>query len=115
MNYELAKQLKAAGFPLSEIAKQALPYEARDKAYCFFCGFPFLEIDGKFYMQPVLEVLIEACNNSLFALSRTKRGTRTNWYCVYNYSLLNDALLETEEYETPEEAVARLWLTLHKK
>lgn len=100
MNYALAKQLKEAGFPqpptqnelgLVERGWVLVPIEAQERG-----------ID-KFYYSPTLSELIEACGKGMkFELVRAQLG----WYaktrgvcCDYNY-------------QTPEEAVAHLWLKL---
>lgn len=111
MTYELAKQLKDAGFPLKPASMED-GKDSKRKYQMFEYGLDSIGRNG-IWLYPTLSELIEACDNSLFALSRTKHGTRTNWYCVYNNSLLDKALLETKEYATPEEAVANLWLALN--
>lgn len=124
MNYELAKQLKDAGFPLISLATPAIAQTA-SRSYCVFCGFPFLEIDGQYYLQPVLDVLIAACGEGIFQLLRQSEWharTTDKWQAVMarpqimkelSMKELHRAQLEVYG-QTPEEAVARLWLALNK-
>lgn len=97
--YELAKQLKDAGFPL----KKWTGSEGSG---------PDFEIDGVAYHEPSLSELVEACGNISFRLERFIREDgeeRGSW------------LVECREidwfayFSTPEEAVAKLWLELNKK
>jgi hypothetical protein len=103
MDYELAKQLKAAGFPQKgdwwfrkyydgEIGKinahRDIP--AKEDAY-----------------SPTLSELVEACGEEFYYLRKT-----TNWFA----SALFDSTDIREVWgDTPEEAVAKLWLALNKK
>lgn len=90
MNHELAKELRDAGFPY-HWDKAANP-------------------------EPLLKLLIEACGEGFrdlcyhpegFYISDGARKWNTNrddlWHC------------ELEPSTTPEEAVARLWLSLNRK
>jgi hypothetical protein len=96
MNYELAKELKDAGFPQKSMT----------------IGFPEEYGPGGVYL-PSLEELIEACGDGIVAVQKDGPG---KW----------DAVDEWEEYyppevkkgasgSTPTEAAARLWLALNKK
>ncbi len=87
MNYELAKQLKDAGFPQKDI--------------CGHCG-------TKFHTDtfPTLFELIEACGDRFQRLSRMDYGFRAVG--------MKDSVIFCDN-NTPEEAVAKLWLELNKK
>lgn len=93
MRYELAKQLKDAGYPIKTIAGDS--FEAHD----------FIE-DNKRCLFPTLPELIEACGERFGALHLLNG----NWYCFEQQ--------EENEHKgkasTPEEAVAKLWLELNK-
>jgi hypothetical protein len=92
MNYELAKELKNAGFPQGGKGGWAFPPDAlvgrsKDRVYV-----------------PSLSELIEACGDGFYQM---QRGI-TNWRCIG---------IKTKTFvgNTPEEAVARLWLALNTK
>lgn len=110
MNYELCKQLKDAGFP--------------------YISFQTMEIEGKTVMHseryPTLSELIGACGDGFTNLTFVTRkyiGNRNydnfpakKWVCGWSTNGVND--LEDgweQEGNTPEEAVANLWLALNKK
>lgn len=88
MNYELAKKLKDAGFPQTDDEQRTAnhPDGVSDWAYC-----------------PTLEELIEACGNTFDALIFNADG---RWTCSGSGSIV--------EGDTPEEAVANLYLKLHE-
>ncbi len=98
MNYELAKELKDAGFPQKEkgtlLFKEGIrltdtqEYWNENSAYA-----------------PTLSELIEACGDGFIQLERLP----DRWMCYF----INDR--GWTEGKTPEEAVARLWLALNKK
>lgn len=88
MKYELAKELKDAGFP---------QHSCTD----ITCSKNALTI-------PTLSELIEACGDGRFKLSRTKM-----WHAV-----IQKGDMPSHDWKhgfTPEEAVARLWLALNTK
>lgn len=94
MTYELAKELKDAGFP------QGLPRGLNDVYF------------------PTLSEIIEACGDRFVKLEKSTRqtGEREISDCWVAMGLLQ----EPKEYiarqgATPEESVARLWLLLNKK
>lgn len=100
MNYELAKQLKDAGFPLAEIRK-------KEK------GNPeHLSDEMQWARKTVtLSELIEACGNKFVQIKRIDNPQdwlHDNKWVVYG---------RREEYlgKTPSEAVAKFWLALNKK
>lgn len=94
MNYELAKQLKEAGFP-----QVGYPIKKGE----FICVTPWTV--NEFYC-PTLSELIEACGNKNFRLLADHKGK----WSAYSYI---DAI--GAEGDTAEEAVALLWLKLNKK
>lgn len=106
MNYELAKELKDAGFPqechgYKIFSSENLPY------------------------YPNLSELIEACGYKLRAIQREdyedelydiETPNEKKWCAVKEWYEFYPPAVEIGEYgSTPEEAVARLWLTLNKK
>lgn len=107
MNYELAKQLKDAEF------HQRAGLEGNDLKSHIKFGFPIYACEhGKanhcenevFY--PKLGELIEACRDGFYSLVHRFN----NWQC-YGGEQMQICM----EGSTPEEAVAKLWLSLDKK
>jgi hypothetical protein len=95
MNYELAKQLKDAGFPQQENSYQAIQtYPAKNA--------------GVIPYYPSLSELIEACGDRFNSVCREPDGM---WWADWESKPLE---LEGDRATTPEEAVARLWLALNK-
>lgn len=116
MDYELAKELKEAGFP-----QENSDYSYRDSTK-FGRGVEIQQEDsatGEFLCSiPDLSELIEACNN-MTALTKTapERGLMRARWIAEAWPYLMD--VQTEQVQsigkTPEEAVAKLWLALNKK
>jgi len=95
MNYELAKQLKKAGFPQPTLVNPITGVVGR-------------EVLERRPYEPTLSELIDTCGDNFVALS--KMGE--DWYCAENGVPVR---LIANESKTPEEAVAKLWLALNKK
>lgn len=97
MNYELAQELKDAGFP----------------------KIGFLIVDTLSY--PTLSELIEACGNPLMLMwFEGNKEERINWETDHKgkWQAFNDTYSDCSHEasgKTPEEAVAKLWLMLNKK
>lgn len=96
MNYELAEKLKDAGFPQvkNPTFRQGYWYSENEK------------LEEPVYI-PTLSELIEACKGriiKLWILSDGRAGVQ----------LEGQGLDDVIHYSTPEEAVARLWIELHK-
>ena len=90
ISYELAAELKGAGFPQSPPTNPHLHPDYRD-------GVKF----------PTLSELIEACGDEFIGLRRHKIAGVEG---VIRWQIEMRPVL----YKTPEEAVARLWLALNK-
>lgn len=99
MTYELAKELKDAGFPQTR----------RDATINADEG------DGvQPLMLPTLSELIEACGEDFDSLDKTPGHiSSVKWLAKTNYGTRKPP--EHGYGATPEEAVARLWLALNKK
>jgi hypothetical protein len=97
MTYELAKQLKDAGFPL-----KTTNFEYKEMVTEAF------KINDLWYLFPTLSELIEACGDGYFCLEG-----RGRWIAECPHSTLRTLI--QGEGSTPEEAVANLWLELNKK
>jgi hypothetical protein len=116
MNYELAKQLKDAGF-LQELRLGSMFYsgvnaniETSCNQYGYECECEGWRLPSAGYLKaPTLSELIEACGENFYALWRTNRG----WRAAKEVGHLGEPA--DAEAPTPEEAVALLWLTLNKQ
>ena len=97
ITYELAKQLKEAGFP--QVGN------LHEGSYLHISGEP----DRLAVVEPTLSELIEACGSNFDELTRDKRNTGGDWLATY---WIQDLTYQGQG-ETPEEAVARLWLSLN--
>lgn len=95
MTYELAKQLKDAGFPF-KIATAGGEY--------FEDGQPQYK-----YLRPTLEELIEACGERFSELHSYSDGT---WQAKSRGSSTSEEGWHDVMDKTPTEAVAKLWLAL---
>lgn len=103
MNYELAKELKEAGFPQPCLDKDGLAHG--DWVYP---SDPYrYGNEDKGIYRPTLEELIEACGEEFDCLERLD----DNDWIAYGG--------DTDDFNqlahTPTEAVAMLWLALNKK
>ena len=91
ISFPLARKLKDAGFPQSELAR------AQQKA-----GYDYVSM-------PTLSRLIEACGEDFGAL-----GKEPDCWVACEYVSQDGTWENTHEGETPEDAVARLWLSLNE-
>jgi hypothetical protein len=87
ISYELARQLKQAGFPQSELAR------AQRQA-----GYDYVSMPG-------LAALIEACGRDFGAL-----GRKGNSWIACAYISQYGEWRNIHAGDTPEDAVAHLWL-----
>ncbi len=103
ITYELAKQLKEAGFPqegkglfLSKVT--------------IYGSKPSIVNNPELAYAPTLPELIEACGDMFGALILSKKG----WIALNNEE---NYLIEYQNRatKTPEEAIAKLWLKLNEK
>lgn len=107
MDYKICKQLKDAGFS-----------QRKEVTYIYFNEKTEKESIGESYGTPpnccyipTLSELIEACGDELFGLQRSDNQTGNKWSA---WSKFPEALVE-KGAETPEIAVANLYLALNKK
>lgn len=101
ISYELALKLKNAGFPFK--TTDWAQNEKIEKA--FFLDEPY----GRGYIPPTLSELIEACGGYL----EIKKGT-DSWRSVTSFKFPDNAEMDWQSGQTPEESVANLWLELNK-
>lgn len=124
MNYELAKKLKDAGYPPTG----SLRFFARlpeEEAKEINKGVVVIEADSRDHRigisAPTLSELIEACGEQFAELSKYKiQENIIYWRSSGGKSTdltKNDRwdFEYEQEANTPEEAVAKLWLALNKK
>src|SRR6516225_5767632 len=90
ISHQLARKLKDAGFPQSELAR------AQQRA-----GYDYVSL-------PNLSTLIEVCGEGFGAL-----GREPNRWVACEYVSERGEWSNVHEGETPEDAVARLWLSLN--
>jgi len=97
MDYELAKKLKDAGFPMPDI---------REGSHKVFQH-------PEYVVCPTLSELIEACGQKFFML-QNQDGITKEWLARearrWHIGPYKEGI-----GSTPEEAVANLWLELNKK
>jgi hypothetical protein len=103
MNYQLAKELKGAGFPFREVYNIQVAF-----------AFGLFDFDGTPYLKPTLEELIEATPRLDFVARQTGEALE-KWHagCRGDGSEASSGLTISKG-TTPTEAVARLWLALNK-
>lgn len=98
MTYELAKELKDAGFPNSEAWEDVRGQTCIKDAHGFYQS------------VPDLCELIEACTKEPSAFILYIRGDTQKWYAS---SSMGKSSADDVEGSTPEEAVAKLWIALN--
>lgn len=103
MNYELAKQLKDAGFSQHRVGAH---YSPDGGGYLIYDWAGLSDVD---IAIPTLSELIEACGENFSSLIH--RAVYWSAKAVLNG---NDDGIWVDG-STPEEAVAKLWLALNKK
>jgi len=118
MNYELAKQLKDAGFPQDCLWSLWGTQDEFDSGSGFVTepsltkGVPSWAVN---LALPTLEELIEACPKNIgsatFVLGSANQGKK--WVACYFDFVTNRCAELNESGSTPVEAAARLWLALY--
>lgn len=113
ISYELAKQLKDAGFPFAwedTYDFRIQPEELKDKSYSEPLLAWIKEHHYKTIHTPSLSELIEACGDKFKHLSKNGSDTYI-WEAVG----ITDKGYWGATGQVPEEAVAKLWMELNKK
>jgi hypothetical protein len=113
MTYELAKQLKDAGFPIKVAFADIDLLPTKD--------------GNSIYYRPTLSELIEACGEGIFELLRQSEWHRSMSGNIWEAAIgkikentpltikgIEDSIVKVGG-STPEESVANLWLELNKK
>lgn len=109
IDYELAKKLKEAGFPIRECKNAEMAF-----------AYGMAKLDGIKYLYPTLSELIEACGPRWWKLEKTapERGSFLQRYVATGGrgEFLGGELIAVSKIgKTPEIAVALLWLALNKE
>jgi hypothetical protein len=99
MNFDLAKQLKDAGFVQPMNLEDTLPIGG---------VYTQMGSEGEPVYTPTLSELIEKCGSQFHSLE--KDGGKFAAFCKGDV-----AERKTGSGDSPEEAVARLWLALQRK
>lgn len=99
IEYNLAKQLKDAGFPQHNLGEVYHPDGCTNEA-----------------CHPTLSELIEACGKDFGVLGRNNSDRKIGNTDPSHYWCADFLMKFTDNFtgSTPEEAVAKLWLELHK-
>lgn len=100
MTIKLAKQLKDAKFPFRRWTTELQEQLIWD--------------DGKADKEPTLSELIKACGNRFDELSRDETNRGGEWLAIWGDNQ-DPSITHTGQGQTPEEAVAKLWLQINKK
>jgi hypothetical protein len=104
MEYELARELKDAGFPQKDIMAGGVSYIANSNDQhpnpCYF---------------PTLSELIEACGSRNFILGSNIYNREQNPIPKWDAQIYDYKTRTIGTGATSEEAVARLWLALNPK
>lgn len=126
LDYELAKQLKDAGFPQEAAFFHEESEYPDNRRYHRPASLYGLGVKGTpttdqgLIADPTLEELIEACGEKFVALYRFKRKLPSGDIWKTGDLRINDHEVswpypESGEGPTPRQAVAKLWLALNKK
>lgn len=127
MNYELAKQLKEAGFPQKDYIRSVCPHN-NTYLYSLMDGHTPLHLcEEKSVYIPTLEELIEACGDNFSGLNHKdtwnppldypEKWRAYGWSNPIQKPPANKGMeFSLSGYgQTPEEAVANLYIELNKK
>ena len=104
VNYELAKELKDAGFPFQLLFSGSNSRNSASNEYR-----EVFATDEIWYLMPTFEELIEACGKPIWIEGYDHKDFQ--WLAGQGKGM--DTPLGRGS--TPTEAVARLWLALNKK
>lgn len=110
LSYETAVKLKEAGFPRRKIGCKDCEYaEFYDEDGSCWNTIQIEMTEDSIYI-PSLSELIEACGSEFFELRYGYNSVNPYWISVQR-GFENMAIISI----SPEEAVASLWFTIHKK
>ena len=106
MTYELAKQLKDAGFP--QVEGQTLWYREEDEAV--LTGYIEDSKLSEYIHIPDLSELLEACHTRELTIEQkwVDEKKSPQWFASYWVYIIGP-------YDTLEETLAYLWLRINKK
>lgn len=110
LSYELCNQLKDAGFPqdgeLMYNEQKEIIQHSFDHCYCPKCN----AWDETYYIIPTLSELIEACGEMKELIKNPDNWEAVSFAVVVRESYFSHYGMSGQ---TPEEAVAKLYLKLH--
>jgi len=109
MNYELAKELKDAGFPQVGMGMYSTYLEQIDPEAVLPSEVIGIASTDSCYV-PTLSELIEACGDKFGRLEYTPDVSMNPWWAHERL----EGPHNVGDGSTPEESVARLWLALKK-
>jgi hypothetical protein len=110
MDYELAKQLKDAGFPFDKRCEYAYETTEDGLGECAYCDRTTLGFGGHVTLLPTLSELIEALGEDFSAL-KVYHEPEVEWVAMTEYKA--SFIEQNYRAKTPEEAVAKLWIAIH--
>lgn len=113
ITYELAKQIKDAGFPQKISMWSIVFFEGISFNLAESSNFKKLE-DKEKVLIPTLSELIEACGDKFHTLERVVLN-KTFWAATGKSQEGKYFLYKGMGAETPEETVANLWLVINNK
>lgn len=113
ITYELAKQLKDAGFSKTKKFPYYF-YHINNEKIIYINNGSNLISENQFLYVPTLSELIEACGDKFDSLNNidTDYDKKFGWQAIQSINLLEK---KAALGNTPEEAVAKLWLVLQDK
>ena len=114
MDYKIAKKLKEAGFPQPIIDESSEDDFLFDDGYCH--SHYELQI-GKNnpVFNPSLSQLIEACEEYFAGLDKTLKTLNSLGLCIWIAKPVDEKKYKKRIGNTPEEAVAGLWLEIYDR
>lgn len=124
MNYKLAKKLKDAGFPQNRYRDGALVYVEGKEDWKFpmrmftpsYRGFQMIDFERGLIVIPTLSELIDTCGGYICLIKEA--GYWMAYYSDKPFQSVNNTtsidlfMEDAGEGNTPQEAVANLWLEL---
>lgn len=110
ISYELAKELKEAGFEQQLYGEGPGTIKTPSNGY-----WTPDHATEEYAYAPTLSELIEACGDDFGNLGQYKFPSDTGAWLATEQVNFYTQRNRKREGETPEEAVARLWLSLNKK
>lgn len=106
LDFETCQRLKEAGFPQGDIPK--LPPPSKSDDVCSDFVSVWRDLNGEWVLQVTIEDLLRELGENCQALARTKDG-----WAACPESIWYGNSTQGEKGDTPEQALANLYLALH--